>query len=514
MPIGYNGFMEWTRRRILQMLGASSFAPALAPALAPLLTACGGGATAKTDIVMPSTRSAGEIRGELREAVSELIQQLPGASALAVIRRRGGAFADSSESHASHAIDTKLILSASTEKVSFEQAVSDLSSSAIAGAVRDLRQRVMAAASQGRPSSAPGSIPQPTSMASVVVSDPSTAGTKQWIDSAWELYQLARNVGGSRIVYRNAYVVFDDTETLFIGAGRDSFQRLVRTRGGVVFVAQQTTVKGSYGLDSSALRPVADSLPVVEVAERSGLMGLEGVDVKGNETLRTEVQRELDDAAGRALSIISPLLPPSGKTEVILEPTVAALIVQHCIAPALDPENWAAGRAAAASLVGQKIAATDITLVDDPALGTGYGSYFFDDRGNSARPTAAIQAGILRAPIAPGPSNLILAPGNASRDELVAGVERGLLLEGGLAARADLRTWSFSVRAARAREIVNGKPTGVLYGAVELQGDIPALLASVRGLSWAQERFSVDAGHSFSVTSPYMLTEGHVTPAV
>ena len=120
----------------------------------------------------------------------------------------------------------------------------------------------------------------------------------------------------------------------------------------------------------------------------------------------------------------------------------------------------------------------------------------------------------MREPLALGPSNLSLTPGNTSRDELIGSVKRGLLLEGGLAARADLRTWRFSARAARAREIVNGKPTGVLYGTVDLHGDIPALLTAARGLSWSSKRFSIDAGNGASVSAPHILTEGHITSAL
>ena len=299
-------------------------------------------------------RPTGKIRGELREAVDDLKQQLPDVTAMAVIRRRSGAFADAGESHASQAIATELILSAAVGSVTFEQAASDLSSPAISQAVLELRRRTATAASQRRDSRAAISPVVPSSLRSLVVSDPRTAGPNQWIDSARELYRLARNVGGSRIVHRNAYVVFDDTETLFIGPGRDLLQRLVRTRAGVVFVAQQTTVKGSYGADSALLRPSAAAEPVIEVAERSGLMGLEGIDVKRNRRLRAEIQKELDMAANRALSIISPLLPPSGQTELILDPSVAALIVRHCIAPALERRRWTSGQDGARALIGQK----------------------------------------------------------------------------------------------------------------------------------------------------------------
>lgn len=468
-------------------------------------------------------------------------------TALVVIRRRGAAMADAVERRASRTMGMALRISVPGQGHTIEQVSGDLGRDGVARTVAAVRARASEAWRGGDSdprSPAPLAPPlgAPRDQISPVDRDPRSALPGSWNAEALRLYDLARSVGGSRIVYRSAYMVFDDSETLFIGAGRDRFQRIVRTRAGVVFVAQNVVVQGvgrgdSPGRDEAGAsrrpdRPGdgAAAVPALEVSENHGTVGLEAM------ALSSEA---LDGAAARALSIISPLVPRGGDTDVVLEPTVAALLVRHCLAPALDGRGWVNGECRAATMGGASIAPADVGLIDDPTLSGGFGSYFFDHEGVDARPTTLIESGVLRRPlvdqhsaaalglaptgsarrrgldgaIVPLPSNLILAPGQARVEELIGAVKSGLLIEGGLSARTDVRTWRFVVRASRAREIIDGKLSGVLYGAVDLHGTIPQLLAAVRGLSATQERYAFDLGAASSVTSSYVLTRTRVIPA-
>lgn len=259
-------------------------------------------------------------------------------------------------------------------------------------------------------------------------------------------------------------------------------------------------------------------------------MGLEAVEVS---------QDAIDLAAGRALSIISPIAPPRGNMDLLLEPAVAALIVQRCVGPALAGQSWLSGESRAAALVGQPVASSLVTLVDDPTVSAAFGTYFFDDEGVMAGPSTLIDEGVLRGPIADRhsaaglgvqptsngrrrspfdsvtaqPSNLVLAPGRAQVAGLIGAIKRGLVLEGGVAATVDLSSWRFSARTARAREVVNGKLTGTLYRGVDLRGDVSELLQAVRGLSSVSQAFSSSEGPAATVTSPYVLTRARVLPA-
>ena len=546
MPIGYNGLVSWTRRRVLQALGASALTPALPSVLTPWLTSCGSAKTGSPVIAMP-VRASSEIRSQLREAVESLARELGPVAALAVIQRRGGAMADGTERRASQTMSMSLRIAVLGQGTTIEQVSDNLGRDGVARVVEAVRTRALAARRSAPPDPAPAfqALGPPRDQVSQLVIDPRSALPGTWNAEALRLYDRASSVGGSRIVYRSAYLAFDDSETLFLGDGLDRFQRIVRVRTGVVFVAQNAVVQsvgrsGARSGDPSASGRVSGParrvtgddtavVPALEVCENHGTAGLEAM------ALSAEA---LDGAAARALSIISPLLPQGGDTDVVLEPSVAALIVRQCLAPALDGQQWVSGACRAAGLRGQPLAPAEVSLLDDPTLSGGFGSYFFDHEGADARPTPLIEGGALRGPlldrrsaralglpatgsarqqtmggaISPLPSNLILSPGQAQLEELIATIDSGLLIEGGSSARTDVRTWRFVVRASRAREIIKGKLSGVLFGAVDLHGTIPDLLAAIRGLSATRERQAFDLGAASSVTSPYILTRTRVIP--
>lgn len=510
--------MMMTRRSILRALGAS----AMAPVVAPFAQACMGQASPARNPGPPTRRATDDIRAQLRATIATLSQRYPYASALAAVRRRGRAAADAGEHGADHDLAAALVLELSDGAHRFEQATTDLSERGIAGAAELLRAQAAAGYQSIRPSLP---LAGPRDFATEPVVDPALgalagdAGQRPapwpaaWIDRVRELYERARRVGGSRVVYRGAYLTADDCTTLFVGRGRDLEQRLVRARAGVVLVAQRGARAGAE--------------PVAEIAEQSGLMGLEAADVP---------PVQLDAAAERVLALVTPAPPPTGDTELILGPTVSALIARQCVGKALQAHHWVSGEARAAAFLNRPVGSDRVTVVDDPGAEGAYGSYFFDDQGHPAAATVLIDRGTLAAPVTdehsaallglprtanarrltplhpvgPRLSNIAFAGGEATRDELVSAVRRGLLLEGALAARADLRTWRFTARVARAYEIVDGRLTGVLYGNVDIRGDVPQLLQAVRGATAATHRAAAGADLAATMAGPYLLTRAEV----
>jgi predicted Zn-dependent protease len=350
--------------------------------------------------------------------------------------------------------------------------------------------------------------------ASTWIEDPGRVEPRRWIPRLQDLYRAGQRVGGSRVIYRGAYLSVDDTTEIFVGAGRDLLQRLVRTRSGLVLIAQRTLRSGTA--------------PVVEMAERNGLMGLEATSVP---------LRALEAAAERVNVMTSLIDHPRGEMDVILDPSCAALMAHSCVGPALQARHWVTGESRAADFAGQSLAAPGVTLIDDPSVPGAYGSYFFDHQGQLASPSKLIDAGVLMRPIADQrsanrlavegsangrrgfvgapvcehPSNIAFAPGQATRDQLVSTVERGLLLEGAVFAHADPHTWRFVLRAARAYEIDKGKTTGVLYGDIDIRGHVPALLTAVRGLSSTSIRIPARSSVAATMGGPYILTRAEVT---
>lgn len=499
--------MTFTRRQLLHTLGASA-----APLLIPYLSACGPGSESLQRPLQPISRPILELRAELRALIADLSQRLPNATALATIQRAGATWVDTGERILGRHVLTSLVLSASNGSRAFEQTSSDLSTVGILRAGKALRDQAAAGYQAARP---PLALASPRDHAIPLAQDPRQVPMSEWLERTGALHEQARRVGGSRVVYRAAYTLVDDSDVLFIGRGQDLSQRLVRTRAGVVLVVENSSLAGTAA--------------VAELAENAGTMGLEAMEVPA---------AALEAAAERALSIVSPVPPPSGEMDMLLDPSMSARITRECIAPALDGQRWASGESPAPPHQGTMLGSSVVTLVDDPAAPGGYGSYFFDDEGVPAQARTLIDAGrligpltdrrsaaVLGAPltgngrrprpaagIVPQASNLALAGSSEHRDALVAQIERGLLLEGALAASMDAQGWRMSARAARARQIIKGKITGVLYGAVDVRASVPALLGAVRAVAAAPVAWVSSHGDGAPASSagPFMLTRAMV----
>lgn len=467
-----------------------------------------------------------DIRLELREIVAELSQRFAYVAALVTVERKSSAAVDAGERSHSHMLDAGLVLTVEHGARVYEQVTTDLSRQGILNAAEALRVRTTSEY-QAIGSRLP--LAAPREFATEMRMDPRWMGPGDWTERAGGLYERARLVGGSRIVYRGAYLTVNDCETLYIGNGRDLLQRVVRARAGAVFVAKESSY---FGEATTGRGPD----PVIDVAEVAGAAGVEITEIP------TTV---LEQAAERVLSIVSPLAPPHGELDVVLDPSVAALIFRAVVAQALSADAWIRSDSRARALAGQAVAAPFLTVIDDPTVPGGFGSYFFDDEGEAALPTSLIEGGVLRAPltsrrtasllgvertgngrrlvanghghgrvdVAPWPSNVIVAPGERDRLALIGDVTCGLFIEGGVWARVNPHTLELTVQAARAHEIIGGKTTGVLYGGVLLRAAVPALLKAVRGLSKHVGSLADPANLAAAVMTPHILTRAEVLGA-
>lgn len=444
-----------------------------APALGSLLGACGGRARGAVGPAQ-SVRGPAEIRAQLRDVVAELGRDYRAPSALATLRVRGGAAVDGNARGADRHPETGLVLRVEGEGGRHEQATSDLSVDGIERAVAWLRARA-----PRDPEARRVEVPPPRDFALPLVRDPTGLGPKVWLDQVGELYARGRRVGGSRIVYRGAYLTVDDCVTLHVSAAGDLSQRIVRSRAGLLLVAW------------------TGAAPTADEAGRAGTLGFEVMDIDDD---------SLEAAADRALAQLTAREVTEGDTDVILDPTLVGLIASDALAPALNASAWIGreSRAADERLIGS----SEVTVIDDPTVAAGYGAYFFDDEGWVGRPTTLIDNGSVATPMTDAasaaalrlartgnarrasiteparihPSNIGVARGAHTSEALIAGIDRGLVVEGALALRIDPRSWRLVIRAARARGVAAGKLSGARYGALELRTNLPALLGAVRGV--------------------------------
>jgi len=176
------------------------------------------------------------------------------------------------------------------------------------------------------------------------------------------------------------------------------------------------------------------------------------------------------------------------------------------------------GRARGAEYIGRRVGSDLVNIVDDPTMPGGYGGYYVDDEGVLAGPTHIVRDGILQRGItdlysasrlgiprsANGRresiqrkayarmSNTFFAPGASTREEMLSGLDDGLLLGQSVNGMEDPKGWGIQIWAHYARQYKGGKPTGVLYSPIAMTGYVPDLLADVSQVS--SDPPSMDAG--------------------
>ncbi|HIE53107.1 MAG TPA: TldD/PmbA family protein [Armatimonadetes bacterium] len=152
-----------------------------------------------------------------------------------------------------------------------------------------------------------------------------------------------------------------------------------------------------------------------------------------------EVEKTAELAVQKALAARHPREAEPGRYKVVLEPAAVAEMMAW-LALHLDAKAADEGRSAFSGKEGEPIAAASITLRSDPAHPACPTTPFFGD-GLPVPKVTWIESGVLKMlsttrfwaqktnrPVTGPPTNLILEGGEATVEELVAGVERGLLV--------------------------------------------------------------------------------------
>ena len=177
-----------------------------------------------------------------------------------------------------------------------------------------------------------------------------------------------------------------------------------------------------------------------------------GVSV-GREPADIDLDEAAGDAVDRATRLLGAVQPDSGSVTLVLEPRMAATLL-GVVAGTLNGESVLKGRSPFADRVGEPIASPLVSLVDDPTDPLSLGADAHDGEGLATRRVPLIVAGVLqgflhntmtgrragapstasavrgyRSTPGVGAQALAIAPGAGSLDELVAGVDHGVLVQ-------------------------------------------------------------------------------------
>ncbi len=159
------------------------------------------------------------------------------------------------------------------------------------------------------------------------------------------------------------------------------------------------------------------------------------------------------DAADRAAGLLGAVQPASGTVTLVLEPRMAATLL-GVVAGTLNGEAVLKGRSPFADRVGEQIASPLLTLVDDPTDPESLGADSHDGEGLATRRVPLVEGGVLqgflhntmtgrragvpstasavrgyRSTPGVGAQALAVTPGQGTLDDLIAGVDHGVLVQ-------------------------------------------------------------------------------------
>ncbi len=210
---------------------------------------------------------------------------------------------------------------------------------------------------------------------------------------------------------------------------------------------------------------------------------------------------------------------PAGRYPVILDPEITGVFFHEAIGHACEADAVLENQSLFKNKLGEKVANDLITLYDDPTLPESAGSYLYDDEGIKAKKTLLINKGVLNSylhsrstaakmnqeptgngrsefantlPI-PRMSNIVLEPGDSSKEELFESVKKGILLIGSRGGVVEPTKGNFLFNAKEAFLIENGRITTPLRD-VSLSGNSLEILNKISGIS-KKSVFSFTAGH-------------------
>ena len=195
---------------------------------------------------------------------------------------------------------------------------------------------------------------------------------------------------------------------------------------------------------------------------------------------------------------------PAGTMPVVLGPGWPGILLHEAVGHGLEGDFNRKGTSAFAGRVGQRVAATDCTIVDDGTIANRRGSLAIDDEGTPGQYNVIIENGVLRgymqdklnarlmgvAPTGngrresfahmpmPRMTNTYMLPGPHDPDAIIASVDKGLYAPNFGGGQVDITSGKFVFSASEAYLIEKGKVTTPVKGAM-LIGDGPEALTKI-----------------------------------
>jgi len=262
------------------------------------------------------------------------------------------------------------------------------------------------------------------------------------------------------------------------------------------------------GSEAGDIRPLV-RLNISVVMEQDGRMesGVAGLGGRyGYDTLfdKKTWQGQADEALRQATVNLGSKPAPAGEMQVVLGPGWPGVLLHEAIGHGLEGDFNRKKTSAFAGLMGQRVAAKGITVVDDGTLEGRRGSLTIDDEGTPTSETVLIEDGILKgfmqdrmnarlmgmkptgngrresyahAPM-PRMTNTFMLAGKHEPEEILRSVKDGIYATSFGGGQVDITNGKFVFSCTEAYRVKNGKVGEALKGAT-LIGSGPEVLKKV-----------------------------------
>jgi len=301
------------------------------------------------------------------------------------------------------------------------------------------------------------------------------------------------------------------------------------TQGSATFTAVERVVANSYGESVSS----RSTLFVLFAGAQARGDGEEAgyYDVIARRSLReVDLRGFMEEVGRRAALFLGARRIGSGSYDVVLRGRVFASILNTLIAPAVSAEWVQRGRSPLAGRLGQQVLGSSITIRDDGTAPGLVGTEPFDDEGVATSSKPLFDKGVLRTFVydsytaavegrrstgnarrrsvssAPTPwvTNMVVEPGDASYEELLSSVRRGVVVFSTIGEwLSNPVTGMLNATVSNGLYVENGEVRHAVRSVV-LAGNIYELLS--RGV----EALSREVENSMNVYAPHVLLRGVV----
>jgi TldD protein len=291
------------------------------------------------------------------------------------------------------------------------------------------------------------------------------------------------------------------------GYARAMDKRVIQVMASLAGEYEVVLVARSDGLLAADVRPLV-RLSVQVIAEENGNreQGVAGGGGRFDYSYFTDdVLRDYAaKAVHQAVVNLSAKPAPAGTMTVVLGAGWPGILLHEAIGHGLEGDFNRKGSSAFAGRIGERVAATGVTVVDDGTIARRRGSLNIDDEGNPTQCTVLIENGILKGylqdslnarlmnvPVTgnarresfahipmPRMTNTYMLNGDKSPEEIIASVKHGLYAVNFGGGQVDITSGKFVFSAAEAYMIENGKIAYPVKGAT-LIGNGPDVLTRV-----------------------------------